>query len=178
MYDALARQDFFGTHGRDLGEYGFADRLNLSFKIGALAEVPFSEEEEELRGRVLKAETFEDILELSRELGKMAKEEAETNMEDMEMSEFGDETESNEDEDVEPSGSAPFPMPTPPESEENEEEEDSGARADSDEEKEDIDHMTTAQLKVYGKNVAKRRSRHPLSKILLFVYLSKFLTTI
>tara|TARA_B100000029_G_scaffold204135_3_gene202113 strand:- start:2001 stop:4337 length:2337 start_codon:yes stop_codon:yes gene_type:complete len=137
MYDALARQDFFGTHGRDLGEYGFADRLNLSFKIGALAEVPFSEEEEEFRGRVLKAETFEDILELSRELGKMAKEEAETNMEDMEMSDSGDETESNEDEDVEPSGSAPFPMPTPPESEENEEEEDSGARADSDEEKEE-----------------------------------------
>ena len=137
MYDKLAREDFFGTNGRDLDEYGLADRLNLSFKIGALAEVPFSEEENEFRERVLKAETFEEILDLATELGEIASSEAETNMEDMAMSDYGDEAESNEDEDVEPSGSSPFPMPTPPESEENEEEEDSGARADSDEEKEE-----------------------------------------
>jgi hypothetical protein len=122
MYDSLSQRDFFGTKGRDLEEYGFADRLNLDFKLGVLAEVPFSDEEKDFRDRVLKAETFEEILTLTKELGEMAKDESETNMDDMGCS-AGDETESNEDEDVEPNDTAPFPMPSPSDEENPEEEE-------------------------------------------------------
>ena len=122
MYDSLSQRDFFGSRGKDLGEYGLADRLNLDFKLGILAEVPFSDEEKDFRDRVLKAETFEEILTLTKELSEMAKDEAETNMDDMGCN-AGDETESNEDEDVEPNDTAPFPIPSPSNEENPEEEE-------------------------------------------------------
>jgi len=134
MYDALSQKDFFGTRGKDLGSYGFADRLNLDFKLGVLAEVPFSDEERDFRDRVLKAETFEEILTLTKELGEMAEAEAETNMDDMGCSSYEEDDDSEEEEDSNPDETAPFPMPAPEGSES--EEEDSGARADDDSEEE------------------------------------------
>ena len=133
MYDALEQRDFFGSRGKDIEEYGLADRLNLDFKLGVLAEVPFSDEEKDFRDRVLKADTFEEILTLTKELSEMAKEEAETNMDDMGCS-AGDETESNEDEDVEPNDTAPFPIPSPSNEENSEEEESDPSECDAPEE--------------------------------------------
>jgi len=132
MYDSLSQRDFFGTKGRDLEEYGFADRLNLDFKLGVLAEVPFTTEEKKFRDRVLKAETFEEILTLTKELGEMAKDEAETNMDDMGC-DYGEDAESNEDEDAEPNDTAPFSIPSPS-NEENPEEEESDESGENEEE--------------------------------------------
>tara|TARA_B110000467_G_scaffold123314_1_gene115123 strand:+ start:2220 stop:4466 length:2247 start_codon:yes stop_codon:yes gene_type:complete len=86
MYDTLRKQDFFGTQGRDLESFGFADRLNIHFKLGVRAEVPFSDEEVLFKNRVAAAETFEDVAALAKELGEFAKKEAaETNQDDIEM---------------------------------------------------------------------------------------------
>ena len=122
MYDALSQRDFFGSRGKDLGEYGFADRLNLDFKLGVLAEVPFSDEEKDFRDRVLKAETFEEILNLTKELASMAKDEAETNMED--MMDPTDCTSDDGNSEDDPSDTFEIPMPSPS-NEENPEEEES-----------------------------------------------------
>ena len=86
MYETLRQQDFFGTQGRDLDSYGFADRLNIHFKLGVRAEVPFSDEEVLFKNRVAAAETFEEVATLAKELGAIAKKdaEAETNQDDIE----------------------------------------------------------------------------------------------
>ncbi len=112
MYDALGRQDFFGTNGRDLDSYGLADRLNIHFKLGVNAEVPFSDEEIEFRNRVMKAETFEDILKLAQELGETAEKEAETDSEDMGFSLDDLDADSIEENDAESNGELPSPPPS------------------------------------------------------------------
>jgi len=97
MYDTLATRDFFGTQGRDIESYGFADRLNIFFKLGVRAEVPFSDEEILFRNRVAAAETFEDVAALAKELGEMGKKEAsETNHEDIDYV-LSDEEEDEDD---------------------------------------------------------------------------------
>jgi hypothetical protein len=127
MYDSLSQRDFFGTRGKDLSEYGFADRLNLDFKLGVLAEVPFSDEEKEFRDRVLKAETFEEILGLTKELGELAKDEAETDMHENYEEFYGtdDDDDDENDEDTEPKDSAPFPSPSDEDDSEEEESDES-----------------------------------------------------
>jgi len=129
MYDSLAQRDFFGTKGRDLEEYGFADRLNLDFKLGVLAEVPFSDDEKKFRDRVLKAETFQEILTLTKELGELAKDEAETDMHENYEYFYGDD---DKDEDAESKDSAPFPSP----SNEDDSEEEESDESDNKEEEE------------------------------------------
>ena len=120
MYDALGREDFFGINGRDLDSYGLADRLNIHFKLGVNAEVPFSDEEIEFRNRVMKAETFEDILKLAQELGETAEKEAETDSEDMGFSLDDLDADSIEENDAESNGG----LPSPPSSDSDESEED------------------------------------------------------
>ena len=129
MYDSLAQRDFFGTRGKDLSEYGFADRLNLDFKLGVLAEVPFSDEEKEFRDRVLEADTFEEILELTKELGEIASAEAETDMHEN-YEEFS--TESDDEDEDENEDSSPMPGPS---NEDNSEEEESDESGKEEEEK-------------------------------------------
>lgn len=84
MYDNLAKQDFFGTQGRDMDSFGLADRINIHFKLGVRAEVPFSDWEQTFVNRVAAAETFEDVATLAKELGDIAKKEAETQESDLE----------------------------------------------------------------------------------------------
>ena len=135
MYDALEQRDFFGSRGKDLEEYGFADRLNLDFKLGVLAEVPFSDEEKDFRDRVLKAETFQDVLTLTKELASMAKEEAETNMEDMmDPTDCTSDDGNSDEEESDPSDTFEIPMPSPSNEENPEEEESDPSDCDAPEE--------------------------------------------
>jgi len=133
MYDALSQRDFFGTKNRELEDYGFADRLNLHFKLGVLADVPFSDEEKTFADRVLKAETFKDILDLTKELGDIAeKEESETNMDDMGFSLDDLDADSIEENDAESNSDMPSSPPPAPDSDDQENQEDSDEDAEGD----------------------------------------------
>ena len=64
-YKELNDRDFFDTHGEDLGSYSLIDRINLHFKIGADALIPFSIEEKLFVARTDVAETFEEVLQIA-----------------------------------------------------------------------------------------------------------------
>ena len=134
MYDALSQRDFFGTKSRELEDYGFADRLNLHFKLGVLANVPFTDEEKAFADRVLKAETFKDILDLTTELGEIAEKEAETNMDDMGFSLDDLDADSIEENDAESNSDMPSSPPPAPDSDDQENQEDSDEDAEGDDE--------------------------------------------
>lgn len=82
MYEKLNAKDFFGVKGADLEESNIIDRINLHFKLGSIAGIPFNDAEKVFVEKVAKAETFEDVLALTKELSDMAKEEAEAKYED------------------------------------------------------------------------------------------------
>jgi len=64
-YKELNDRDFFDTHGQDLGSFSLIDRINLHFKIGANALIPFSIEEKLFVARTDVAETFEEVLQIA-----------------------------------------------------------------------------------------------------------------
>ena len=145
MYNDLNQRDFFGTKERDLDSYGFGDRLNMHFKLGLRAEVPFSDEEKTFAARVMKAETFEDILELTRELGDITKAETETNMEDLPF-DFDDlEPDSIEEEDGE-SENSNTPAPSSDSEDESDEESDNSNSSKPDEDKDSEERDTYPEL--------------------------------
>ena len=44
-YDELNEQDFFAIRDKDLSKFSLIDRINLHFKLGVRALIPFTEEE-------------------------------------------------------------------------------------------------------------------------------------
>ena len=67
-YKDLMDRDFFGTAGRDLATFGLIDRLNLHAKGGALAAVPFSDDEMVWVKRLEDLETFPEAEALADDL--------------------------------------------------------------------------------------------------------------
>ena len=61
-YVELVENDFFGIAGADVAELPFIDRINLHFKIGFSAEIPFNAEEQGLADAVGKADTWDETL--------------------------------------------------------------------------------------------------------------------
>ena len=99
MYDQLNVKDFFGIAGKDVSSYGLLDRINLHFKLGSRTDIIFNDEETLFVGRVAKAETFQEILELTLELAEYAKnEELNTDFDDMEFGDTDDEDNDDGDE--------------------------------------------------------------------------------
>ena len=64
-YKELNDRDFFNIHGEDLGDLTLIDRINLHFKVGADALIPFSIEEKVFVARTDIAETFEEVLQIA-----------------------------------------------------------------------------------------------------------------
>ena len=64
-YKELNDRDFFDTHSQDLSSFSLIDRINLHFKIGADALIPFSIEEKVFVARTDLAETFEEVLKIA-----------------------------------------------------------------------------------------------------------------
>ena len=71
-YKELNDRDFFDTHGQDLGSFSLIDRINLHFKIGANALIPFSIEEKLFVARTDVAETFEEVLQIALDVHKFS----------------------------------------------------------------------------------------------------------
>jgi hypothetical protein len=79
-YSELGKMDFFGLTERnqDVSELGFIDRINLHYKLGAQCRVEFSDEEMVYIKRCDSLETFEEVMNLAKELFENKKEETET----------------------------------------------------------------------------------------------------
>ena len=105
-YKELMNEDFFGLRkmGMDVNDLGLIDRINLYTKAGTDYGIEFSEEEKDWVEKVMRTETFEDVLEVTEALYEYCKEnESET---DNSYDEFGDMDESDEfGEDEESEGS-------------------------------------------------------------------------
>ena len=78
-YTELLAKNFFGTVDNDVNSYNLIDRLNLHFKGGIRAGVDFSADEETYVTRMENLSTFDDAVELARDLYVHHKEEAENN---------------------------------------------------------------------------------------------------
>lgn len=72
-YKELHEDDFFSVGNTDLNSLNFIDRINLYFKVGAFLNISFNEDEDEFISRIAKAETFDDVLEICRDLVKYLK---------------------------------------------------------------------------------------------------------
>ena len=61
-YRVLEQKEFFYPNGSDITMFNMVDRINLHFKMGALAGIPFSEEEEVFVEMVAACESWDDVL--------------------------------------------------------------------------------------------------------------------
>lgn len=74
-YSQLHTENFFGVNGRDLNTLGFADRINLKFKLGSLVSIAFSSKEQDIVDQIAAAQTWDDVVRVTRLLQKHLQEE-------------------------------------------------------------------------------------------------------
>jgi hypothetical protein len=67
-YQELNDDDFFGISDEDVSRYNLIDRINLHFKIGAYACIPFEDREKKFLPQIESAETFEEVIAICKEL--------------------------------------------------------------------------------------------------------------
>ena len=77
-YKELQDDNFFEVELSELPTYTLIDRINLYFKVGLYLPIPFNDDESEFVTRASKTETFDDVLELSRDIYEYAKQQQET----------------------------------------------------------------------------------------------------
>ena len=83
-YKVLADQDFFQIQDKDIDLLNFIDRINLQYKIGNFVDVDFSDEEKPFLDKCDALETFEDVIELSKEICAFMREQWEKQQEEKE----------------------------------------------------------------------------------------------
>ena len=81
-YRQFIEKDFFKIKKEKIETLNFADRLNLRGKIGNQVKIPLSTKEEIIYSRCLKAETFEEVLDICKDIYAMIKEEVEKQKEE------------------------------------------------------------------------------------------------
>lgn len=121
-YATLQERDIFEISGKDLSTLALIDRLNLKFKVGLHCQhpVPFASAEQQYVTRMAETTTFEDVMELARELYELQAEEDEKKQQE-EQAQQGASPESGDGEGDEGTGS------TPSDSDESGESDESGA---------------------------------------------------
>ena len=72
-YQELNQEDFFCVADEDLNNLKLIDKINLYFKVGAFLCFEFNEEEEQFVTAISKAETFEEVLNISRDIVEYCK---------------------------------------------------------------------------------------------------------
>ncbi len=100
-YKELNDADFFDIDGKDFNTFSLIDRINLHFKIGASAMVPFSIEEQLFVARTDVAETFEEVLQIAVDVFNYSKQEQEEEQEETPQEMPANEASSESQEDVE-----------------------------------------------------------------------------
>lgn len=82
-YKTLHQQGIFAIEG-DVADMNLADRINVHFKIGHLLTVPFDESEQDLVDRITAADSWDDVVDCSRELfDRMGESVAQSSNDDM-----------------------------------------------------------------------------------------------
>jgi hypothetical protein len=76
-YKELNDQDFFDIAGDDLNTYSLIDRINLHFKVGASALIPFADDEQVFVNRTDEAETFSEVCKIALDVYEFSKKEKE-----------------------------------------------------------------------------------------------------
>jgi len=76
-YKELIDKDFFGTNGTDLNDMNFIDRVNLYTKGGAAQNIKFNSTERYLVEKIESTETYDNVIEVAREVMEYMKEEQE-----------------------------------------------------------------------------------------------------
>ena len=76
-YQELNEQDFFDIENQDLNKFNLIDRINLHFKIGAYACIPFNKQEQVFVDKVAGVETFQEVIDLCREIKDYLKQQKE-----------------------------------------------------------------------------------------------------
>jgi len=128
-YSELVEDDFFGTKEKNIPDCGFLDRLNLRGKIGSQVNIPLDDDEEVIYQKCLKAETFDDVLDICLEIKDMLEKEP-----PQDQSENDDSSEENEESN---------PMP----SEEDDSEDSENTDTDGDSETDDGEESFTQAVK-------------------------------
>jgi len=82
-YSQLVERGFFGINMDDIKHLPFADRINAYFKLGVRSGVTFTEDETHLVTRIEAADTWDEVLSLSRELFNIAESEFDDISEDI-----------------------------------------------------------------------------------------------
>ena len=72
-YNELHEEDFFQLEDQDINEMSLPDRINLHFKLGNFVDIDFSIEEKHFIARIDQCETFDDVLEVSKDLHDFCK---------------------------------------------------------------------------------------------------------
>ena len=76
-YQALPIDEFFGIADTDLSTLNLADKINLQYKIGNYRDIPFTSEEAAFLPKCDSLETFDDAVELAKEIQTYCKEQLE-----------------------------------------------------------------------------------------------------
>ena len=76
-YNELNSDDFFSTKEENLDKLSFIDRINLYYKIGAFHNIAFNDDEDQFLTRASQTETFDDVLQLAREIVEFVKDKQE-----------------------------------------------------------------------------------------------------
>jgi len=82
-YTELNNDDFFEIKDKDLSTFSLIDRINLHFKIGAFALVPFQDDEKHFLFMIEEAETFADVTVIVRLLNDFIKRKKEEKVADV-----------------------------------------------------------------------------------------------
>lgn len=72
-YNELHEDDFFKLEDENVNEMTLPDRINLHFKLGNFIDIDFSIEEKHFIARIDQCETFQDVLEVSKDLHDFCK---------------------------------------------------------------------------------------------------------
>lgn len=73
-YQELNDSDFFSIADEDMSAMSLIDRINLNFKVGAFALIPFAEDEKQFVEMTEQAETFADVLLICEQIVSFLKE--------------------------------------------------------------------------------------------------------
>ena len=96
-YKELVERDFFGTSKLDINTLNFIDRANIYFKGGFNLGIRFNDEERAFIKRMENAETFKEVLELTEEIFRRAKELGQMEQRTVEQEIFADIGDEDED---------------------------------------------------------------------------------